>query len=179
MTLVVDHSGRLHTKHKCTMKDLIAHSEVILVGVEGLCGKARLSVYTMQKAILQFYSQCKLFPSGVVSEIPAVQDWAMKMSIAIAKMVSRLRRLMKRSSGSKHKKLTDLKTAARVRGWDHVWPDVKSNTNKTTRVVTETAQVVDVKGIVVRCALHAFVSVTPSSLFLQVVPVPCPGEEPW
>lgn len=42
----------------------------------------------MQKAILQFYSQCKLFPSGVVSEIPAVQDWAMKMSIAIAKMVT-------------------------------------------------------------------------------------------
>lgn len=86
---------------------------------------------------------------------------------------------MKRSSGSKRKKLTDLKTAAHVRGWDHVWPDVKSNTNKTTRVVTETAQVVDVKEIVVRCALHAFVSVTPSSLFLQVVPVPCPGEEPW
>ena len=27
MTLVVDHSGRSHTKRKCTMKDLIANSE--------------------------------------------------------------------------------------------------------------------------------------------------------
>lgn len=123
MTVLVDHSGRLFTKRKCTIKDIISNKEVVLSVVKAMEGHSRVSAYVIQDALLSFYTEAKLYPSGVYREIPAVQDWALKYGVAIRKLVSRLRRLMVRSSTSKHRKLTEIKRIAR----DYGWGKVKSN----------------------------------------------------
>jgi len=61
---------------------------VVLAAIEGYEGKARLSVYTIQKAILMFYTRARLYPSGIVEEHPAVQDWSLKYAIALSRLVS-------------------------------------------------------------------------------------------
>ncbi|CAL1164555.1 unnamed protein product [Cladocopium goreaui] len=117
MTVLIDQSGHLFGKKKCSIKDLIVNKEVLLAVVKALGDRPRVSAYTLQDALLGFYTEAKLYPSGVFSEIPAVQDWALKQAIGIKKLVSRLRRLMKRSSTSKHRKLTEVKAIARRSGW--------------------------------------------------------------
>ena len=60
----------------------------MLAAIEGYEGKARIPVYTIQKAILMFYTRARLYPSGVVEEHPAVQDWSLKYAIALSRLVS-------------------------------------------------------------------------------------------
>ena len=64
--------------------------QVILAVVKGLQGRTRASAYVLQKAILDFYSGCKLFPSGVVAELPSVQTWALKHGLALKKLDTHL-----------------------------------------------------------------------------------------
>lgn len=47
-----------------------------------------MSKYVLQKAILQFYSECGLYPAGIVSELPSVQEWALKSARAIQRLAS-------------------------------------------------------------------------------------------
>lgn len=47
-----------------------------------------MGAYTMQEALLRFFTLHKLYPTGVYSEIPAVQDWALKYGLAIKKLVT-------------------------------------------------------------------------------------------
>ena len=62
--------------------------EVLLAVVKALGDRPRVSAYTLQNALLGFYTEAKLYPSGVFSEIPAVQDWALKQAIGIKKLVT-------------------------------------------------------------------------------------------
>lgn len=48
-----------------------------------------MSEKVLSKAIKQFYSQNRLYPAGVVSELPAVQDWALKQAKALKRLVPR------------------------------------------------------------------------------------------
>ena len=41
----------------------------------------------LKRAILAFYTQYRLFPTGVVSELDSVQDWADKCSKALKRLV--------------------------------------------------------------------------------------------
>ena len=61
--------------------------QVLLATVQGSGGSPHLSTVTLQKSILLFYSQCKLFPSGVVAEMESVQKWARKCGKAIKRLV--------------------------------------------------------------------------------------------
>eukprot|EP00435_Cladocopium_sp_Y103_P059534 s220_g21.t1 len=65
------------------IKDKI--SEVVMAVVKGSMNRARntpqMSAYTLQKAILHFYEEKKLFPQGLCSALPAVQDWALKQGV--------------------------------------------------------------------------------------------------
>ena len=144
MTVVVDHSGKLHGKQKCSIKDVISNKEavclpkqkwqetyflgpfgyvgkssviqvfhqkkllqsiyvicwrnwytktslqVVLAVVKGLNGRTRASAYVLQRAILEYYSSSKLFPSGVVAELPAVQTWSLKHGLALKKLDTHL-----------------------------------------------------------------------------------------
>jgi hypothetical protein len=130
MSLVVDHSGRIHDdKKKPSIKDVLSNQEdrvgwwviegsvvtcfdfrvflftlmfpilnsfhlipinpcqVLLATARGSGGSPHLSTVTLQKSILLFYSQCKLFPSGVVAEMDSVQKWARKCGKAIKRLV--------------------------------------------------------------------------------------------
>ncbi len=60
---------------------------MLLAVVKGSAGRARLSELVLQRAILQFYSSNKLFPSGVVAELPSVQDWSLKVGKALKRLV--------------------------------------------------------------------------------------------
>ena len=62
--------------------------EVVLAVVKGLEGHSRVSAYVIQAALLSYYTEAKLYPSGIYAEIPAVQDWALKYGVAIRKLVS-------------------------------------------------------------------------------------------
>jgi len=62
--------------------------EVVLSVVKAMEGHSRVSAYVIQDALLSFYTEAKLYPSGVYREIPAVQDWALKYGVAIRKLVS-------------------------------------------------------------------------------------------
>ena len=64
--------------------------QVVLAVVKGLRGQTRASAYVLQRAILEFYSGSKLYPSGVVSELPAVQTWALKHGLALKKLDTHL-----------------------------------------------------------------------------------------
>ena len=61
--------------------------EVVLATIKGACGRPRVSAHTLQQAILRFYTEANLYPSGVYSDIPAVQTWALKYGMAIKKLV--------------------------------------------------------------------------------------------
>lgn len=56
--------------------------------IKGAQGAPRVSAYTMQDALLRFYTKHRLFPSGLYAEIPAVQSWALKYGLAIKKIVT-------------------------------------------------------------------------------------------
>jgi len=60
---------------------------VLLAVVKGSAGRARLSDFVLQRAVLQFYSSNKLFPSGVVAELPSVQEWSLKVGKALKRLV--------------------------------------------------------------------------------------------
>lgn len=61
--------------------------EVVLATIKGARGSPRVSAHTLQQVILRFYTEAKLYPSGVYSDIPAVQTWALKYGMAIKKLV--------------------------------------------------------------------------------------------
>lgn len=61
--------------------------QVVLAAVKGARGNPRMSRFVLQKAILHFYSECRLYPLGIVSELPSVQDWALKCAKAIVRLV--------------------------------------------------------------------------------------------
>lgn len=60
---------------------------VVLATIKGARGSPRVSAHTLQQVILRFYTEAKLYPSGVYSDIPAVQTWALKYGMAIKKLV--------------------------------------------------------------------------------------------
>ena len=62
--------------------------QVLLAVIKGAQGAPRVSAYTMQDALLRFYTKHRLFPSGLYAEIPAVQSWALKYGLAIKKIVT-------------------------------------------------------------------------------------------
>ena len=45
-----------------------------------------MSEKVLSKAILHFYSHHRLFPCGVVAELPAVQEWALKQGKALKRL---------------------------------------------------------------------------------------------
>ena len=47
----------------------------------------QMSAYTIQNAILQFYTKHRLFPQGLSALVPAVVDWALKHGAIIKKLV--------------------------------------------------------------------------------------------
>ena len=61
--------------------------QVVLAAIKGCGGKPRVSAYTLQNALLQFYTEENLFPPGLFADIPAVQSWALKHAVAIKKLV--------------------------------------------------------------------------------------------
>ena len=61
-------------------------NQVILACVRGSQGHPRLSHRVLKRAILQFYSQQRLFPAGVVAELDAVQQWATKNGKALKRL---------------------------------------------------------------------------------------------
>ena len=46
------------------------------------------SSYTIQKAILMFYTSQSLFPPGLCSELPCVENWALKAGHALSRLVT-------------------------------------------------------------------------------------------
>ena len=62
----------------------------MLAVVKGAEGVSRISAYSLQKAILHFYTEQHLYPTGVFSDLPCVQAWALKYAVAIKKLVSNL-----------------------------------------------------------------------------------------
>lgn len=62
----------------------------MLAVIKGAQGMSRISAYPLQKAILHFYTEQQLFPTGIFSELPCVQAWALKYAVAIKKIVSQL-----------------------------------------------------------------------------------------
>ena len=62
--------------------------EVVLAAIRGAGGKAQISAYTVQKSLLQFFTEKKLFTPGVYADIPAVESWALKYGVALKKLVT-------------------------------------------------------------------------------------------
>ena len=66
-------------------------SKVVLSVVEGSLGRVhqtpQLSAYTLQKAILVYYQDAKLFPEGICAAQPAVGDWALQNGVILKKLV--------------------------------------------------------------------------------------------
>ena len=60
---------------------------MLLAVIRGSQGNPRLSIVKLKRAILAFYTQYRLFPTGVVSELDSVQDWADKCSKALKRLV--------------------------------------------------------------------------------------------
>lgn len=58
--------------------------------MRGAQGKPRLSSTVLQTAILQVFTEKKLFPAGVYAEIPSVQEWALRHGKALKKLASGL-----------------------------------------------------------------------------------------
>lgn len=63
------------------------HHQAILAVVKGSQGNPRLSAYVLQRAILHFYTSCKLFPAGVIAELESVQVWSLKCGKALRRLV--------------------------------------------------------------------------------------------
>ena len=61
--------------------------QAILATIKGLEGRVRLSKRLLQRAILHFYTEKRLFPPGVVAEMDSAQEWALKMGKAIKRLV--------------------------------------------------------------------------------------------
>lgn len=146
MTLLVDHSGKI--KKRPTIKDLVVNRDVVLSVVEGSLGRVhqtpQLSAYTLQKAILVYYQDQKMFPEGICAAQPAVEDWALANGVILKRLVSRFRRLMKRATGAKNKKLLRMKEKAQSMGWPPKQASVQQGSHKGLEALPYTAGVTDV-----------------------------------
>ena len=47
----------------------------------------RLSSFTLQQALLTFYTTFQLFPPGLCSELPCVKSWSLKCGYALKRLV--------------------------------------------------------------------------------------------
>lgn len=119
LTLIVDHSGRIAKRP--TIKDVVANRHVVMATIQGSLScenrAPQMSAYTLQRALLQWYTKQRLFPHGLSALIPAVSDWALKNGAILKKLVSRFRRLLKKATRAKNKKLQRMKDYAVKIGW--------------------------------------------------------------
>lgn len=72
------------------MKTLIL-TKVVLACVKGSLGRRvqspQLSAYVLQRSILLFYQENRLFPEGLSAAVPAVSDWALRNGVILKKLV--------------------------------------------------------------------------------------------
>ena len=68
--------------------DATFKSEVIYAAMKATAGNSRQSAYLLQQAVLAFYTECRLFPPGVVAELPCVQTWSLRIGVAVKRMVA-------------------------------------------------------------------------------------------
>ena len=66
--------------------------KVILATIRGSMNRVenmapQMSAYVLKRAILVFYAKFKLYPAGLCSAIPAVDDWALKSGSTLKKLV--------------------------------------------------------------------------------------------
>ena len=115
MGFVLNHSGNVFSRLTPTLRDVACNAEactlmtikpacVIAVSVYGafkVCLQAvfaiikayhsrglRFSAYSIQKGILMFYTQARLFPPGLASELPCVQSWSLRCAYALRRLVA-------------------------------------------------------------------------------------------
>lgn len=75
-----------------TSSNLNVFYEVILATIRGSMNRVQnmapqMSAYVLKRAILVFYAKFKLYPAGLCSAIPAVDDWALKSGATLKKLV--------------------------------------------------------------------------------------------
>ncbi|CAK8989880.1 unnamed protein product [Durusdinium trenchii] len=112
-----DHSGKLYTRHKCSLKDIVVNKQAVMAVFRGLkkypapqgMNMYRLSAHELCKALLAFFDGGGYWPSGLHSQIPACQEWALKTARGLVKLVSRMRRLITRAPISKMSKLNEIR----------------------------------------------------------------------
>ena len=68
-----------------------SNCEVLMATIKGSLScenrAPQMSAYTLQRALLQWYTKQKLFPHGLSALIPAVSDWALKNGAILKKLV--------------------------------------------------------------------------------------------
>ena len=63
------------------------HSQVVCAVIQVPKGRRYVSKHLMASAVICFYKRHKLFPQGLHSKLPCVEEWAAKQGLAIARLV--------------------------------------------------------------------------------------------
>lgn len=72
---------------KPTLRDVEGNTEAIFVVMKASRGVGRFSSILLKEAILTFYTECELFPTGITSSMAVIDKWALRQGSALQRLV--------------------------------------------------------------------------------------------
>jgi hypothetical protein len=88
--LLLDCSGSLFRPKAPHPRDVEANSEIIYAVIKVSRGIGRYTALHLKAAILKFYGDNKLFPTGLSAGMEVVDTWALKQADALQRLVTRI-----------------------------------------------------------------------------------------
>ena len=88
--LLLDCSGTVFKPKAPHPRDVEANCEIVFAVMKVSRGVGRYSSLLLKAAILKFYEDNKLFPSGLSANMEVVDSWALKQAAALQRLVTRI-----------------------------------------------------------------------------------------
>lgn len=89
-SFLLDCSGTLFkTGKRVSLRDVESNTEAIFAVMKVSKGVGRYSSHILKAAINQFYTDCRLFPTGLSSDMEVIDTWALRQGHALQRLVTR------------------------------------------------------------------------------------------
>ena len=89
-SFLLDCSGTLFMARpkKPSLKDLEGNDDAIFSVMKVSRGVGRYSDHILKGALLKFYTDCKLFPTGLSADMEVIDTWALRQASALQRLVT-------------------------------------------------------------------------------------------
>lgn len=87
-SFLLDCSGNLFKKELPALRDVEANPDAIFAVMKVSKGVGRYSAHILQAAILTFYTDNRLFPTGLKAGMEVIDTWALRQANALQRLAT-------------------------------------------------------------------------------------------